>query len=240
MAKERIILKISGAALKESKNAHILSSLKLQSIATQIKIIHQKYDIGIVVGAGNIWRGGTSDLKLYREEQAHYMGMVATIINSVALKEALLKNGIKAEVHSLLSCPKVAINYHKATANKALDQHKVIILAGGTGKPFFSTDTGAAKDAIELNAQYILMGKDGVDGVYSDDPKQNKNVIRYSRLTFKTAIDKKLKVMDLSAMKLCQKNNITLVVFNMLRKNAITNAINRKIPITIISNIEGP
>jgi uridylate kinase len=164
------------------------------------------------------------------------MGMVATIINSVALKEALVRIGVKAEVHSLLPCPKVSINYHKNIGNKALSQHKVVILAGGTGKPFFSTDTGAAKDAIELKANYIIMGKDGVDGVYSDDPKKNKKAIRYDRLTFKEAIAKELKVMDLSAMKMCQKNNIKIIVFNISRQNAIVNTMERKIPITIVSN----
>ncbi|MDR0675337.1 MAG: UMP kinase [Mycoplasmataceae bacterium] len=236
MIKERIIIKISGAALKESQHNHILSSIKLKNIAKQIKIIHHSYDVGIVVGGGNIWRGGTSDLKLYREAQAHYMGMIATIINSVALKEALLKIGVKAEVHSLLPCPKVAINYQKNTANKALSQHKVIILAGGTGKPFFSTDTGAAQDAVELKAKSIIMGKDGVDGVYSDDPKKNNKAIRYAHLTFQKAINEKLKIMDLSALKICQSHNINIVVFNMERKNAIVNAINHKIPITIVDN----
>jgi uridylate kinase len=164
------------------------------------------------------------------------MGMVATIINSIALKEALLKAGITAEVHSLLPCPKVAINYQKNIANRALSRHKVIILAGGTGKPFFSTDTGAAKDAIDLKAKYILMGKDGVDGIYSDDPKKNKSATRYTHLTFKEAINKNLKVMDLSAMKMCKTHDINIVVFNMERKNAIVDAMNRKIPITIVDN----
>ncbi|MDR2369769.1 MAG: UMP kinase [Mycoplasmataceae bacterium] len=236
MAKKRIILKISGAVLKEKQSNHILSSAKLQNIATQIKIIHRNYDVAIVVGGGNIWRGGTSDLKLYREDQAHYMGMVATIINAVALKEALLKIGIATEVHSLLPCPKVAINYRKSIANKTLSQHKVVILAGGTGKPFFSTDTGAAKEAIELQANCILMGKDGVDGVYSADPKKNPKAIRYTNLTFQAAINQQLQVMDLSAMKLCRSHNIPILVFNMERDNAIVDAMNRKIPITIVDN----
>jgi uridylate kinase len=235
MTKPRIILKISGAALKDNER-HILSTIKLQNIATQIKKIHQKYDVAIVVGGGNIWRGGTSDLKLYREEQAHYMGMVATIINSIAIKEALLKIGVNTEVHSLLPCPKVAINYQKNIANKALSQHKVIILAGGTGKPFFSTDTGAAKNAAELKIKTIFMGKDGVDGVYSDDPKKNKKAKRYEHLSFKEAINKKLKVMDLSAMQICQLNNINILVFNMERSDAIVNAMKHKIPTTIVDN----
>jgi uridylate kinase len=164
------------------------------------------------------------------------MGMVATIINSIALKEALLKINVKAEVHSLLSCPKVATNYQKSVADKTLSQHKVIILAGGTGKPFFSTDTGAAKDAVELKADFILMGKDGVDGIYSADPKKNPKAMRYAHLSFLDAINRKLKVMDLSALEICRKHNVKIVVFNMERKNAIVDAINRKIPTTIVDN----
>jgi uridylate kinase len=164
------------------------------------------------------------------------MGMVATIINSLALKEALIHNDVNTEIFSLLSCPKVAADYQKANVNKALFKQKIVILAGGTGKPFYSTDTGAAQDAIELNAKYILMGKDGVDGIYSDDPKKNAKAIRYEYLTFNEAIKKKLKVMDLSAMKLCQSHDVNIVVFNMERKEALIAAMNRKIPITIVSN----
>jgi uridylate kinase len=166
------------------------------------------------------------------------MGMIATIINSIALKEALVRQSVAVDIYSLLPCPKVAKNYQKESVNRALSQHKVVILAGGTGKPFFSTDTGSAKNAIELHAKFILMGKDGVDGVYSDDPKKNKNAIRFEFLSFKDAISKKLKVMDLSALKLCQQNNIDIIVFNIDRKNAIVDAIERKTPITIVSKTE--
>jgi uridylate kinase len=163
------------------------------------------------------------------------MGMVATIINSLALKEALVKIGVNTEVHSLLPSPHIATTYDAKKVNLTLERHRVVILAGGTGKPFFSTDTGAAKDAIELKCKYIVMGKDGVDGVYSGDPKLHKNVIRYKQLTFKEAIDKKLKVMDIAAMQMCQKHNIKIIVFNMERENAIINALVHKIPTTIVS-----
>lgn len=236
MAKKRIILKLSGAALKDKKNDNILSTNKLTKLVNQIKILSKDYQICIVVGGGNIWRGGSANLKLYREEQAHYMGMIATIINSMALKEVLLKHDVKTEVVSALSITSVLKTYTPVLGNKILSENKILILAGGTGKPFFSTDTGAAKDAVELNASMIVMAKDGVDGVYSDDPKINKYAKRFSRLTFKQAIQKKLKVMDLDALKLCQKHDINILVFNIERKDAIINAINNQIPTTIITN----
>ncbi|GHU35012.1 hypothetical protein FACS1894166_13080 [Bacilli bacterium] len=137
------------------------------------------------------------------------MGMVATLINSLALKEVLLKHRVKAEVFSLLSATSVAPNYQATLVNKNLDKNVVCILAGGTGKPFFSTDTGAAKDAQELHAHQIVMGKDGVDGIYSDDPKKNKQATRFNHLSFKEVIAKKLKVMDLAAIKICQAHKLT-------------------------------
>lgn len=236
MAKKTIILKLSGAALKNKENDNILSTSKLLNLSSQIKTLSKTYKICIVVGGGNIWRGGSANLKLYREEQAHYMGMIATIINSMALRECLIKQNVKTEAVSALAITSVLKTYSPKVGNKILSEDKVLILAGGTGRPFFSTDTGAAKDAIELKACNILMAKDGVDGVYSSDPKINKQAKRFDRLTFKQAIDKKLKVMDLDALQLCMKHNINILVFNIERKNAIINAINNKIPTTIITN----
>ncbi|GHU47015.1 hypothetical protein FACS1894218_0560 [Bacilli bacterium] len=164
------------------------------------------------------------------------MGMVATLINSLALKEVLLKHHVKAEVFSLLSATSVAPNYQATLVNKNLDKNVVCILAGGTGKPFFSTDTGAAKDAQELHAHQIVMGKDGVDGIYSDDPKKNKQATRFNHLSFKEVISKKLKVMDLAALKICQAHKINILVFNIERPNAIIKALKKQIPTTVVDN----
>jgi uridylate kinase len=164
------------------------------------------------------------------------MGMIATIINSMSLRECLMKHDVKVETVSALAITSVLKTYTPKLGNEILKAGKVLILAGGTGKPFFSTDTGAAKDAIELKATTIVMAKDGVDGVYSQDPKLNKNAKRFAQLTFKKAIQAKLKVMDLDALKLCSKHNINILVFNIERENAIINAINNKIPTTIITN----
>jgi uridylate kinase len=236
MIKKRIILKLSGAALKDKKNDNILSTSKLLDLSKQIKTLSKTHQICIVVGGGNIWRGGSANLKLYREEKAHYMGMIATIINSMALHECLLKTGVDVETLSALSITSVLKTYSANLGNKILNSNKVLILAGGTGKPFFSTDTGAAKDALELHASTIVMAKDGVDGVYSSDPKINKTAKRFSHLIFKQAIAKNIKVMDLDALKICMKHNIEILVFNIERKNAIINAIDNKIPTTIITN----
>ena len=233
MTKTRIILKLSGAALKDKKNDNILSSTKLINLSKQIKVLSKTHQICIVIGGGNIWRGGQSDLKLYREEKAHYMGMIATIINSMALHESLSKIGVKVETLSALPIS-ILKTYSPKIGNQILNSNKILILAGGTGKPFFSTDTGAAKDAHELQCQYIAMGKDGVDGVYNRDPKTYKNALRYKRLTFKEAITKKLKVMDTAALEMCQKYNIKIIVFNIDRDNAIINAMDRKIPVTVV------
>ncbi|MDR0985453.1 MAG: UMP kinase [Mycoplasmataceae bacterium] len=233
--KQRIILKISGAALKDKRDNTILSKNKLLSIANQIKTLSKNYQIAIVVGGGNIWRGGASDLSLYREKDSHYMGMIATIINSYALKEVLLRNKVKTVLFSLLPSPRVALGYKPIKVKKSLEMGNVVILAGGTGQPFVSTDTGAAKDAHELNANLIVMGKDGVDGVYSDDPKKNKKAIRYNKLTLQEIINKKLKVMDMNAVEICQRNKIDILVFNIERRNAIVQALKNKIPTTFIS-----
>jgi uridylate kinase len=163
------------------------------------------------------------------------MGMIATIINSYALKEVLLRNKVKTVLFSLLPSPRVALGYKPIKVKKSLEMGNVVILAGGTGQPFVSTDTGAAKDAHELNANLIVMGKDGVDGVYSDDPKKNKKAIRYNKLTLQEIINKKLKVMDMNAVEICQRNKIDILVFNIERRNAIVQALKNKIPTTFIS-----
>jgi uridylate kinase len=164
------------------------------------------------------------------------MGMISTIINSMALRECLLRMNVKVETVSALAMPSVLKSYTPEAGKKALNEDKVLIIAGGTGKPFFSTDTGAAKDAIELKATSIVMAKDGVDGVYDADPKIAKHAKRFAKLTFKQAISKKLKVMDLDALKLCMKHNINILVFNIERKNGIINAIRNNIPTTLITN----
>lgn len=230
--KRNIILKISGASLKGEDG--IISSKKIDDLANQIKQISKKYNIGIIVGGGNIWRGNSSDRKLYNRVASDYMGMLGTIINSVALKEILLKKNIPTRLYSLLDVPKVADVYKINKVNQKLAKNYVCIFAAGTGNPFVSTDTAAAMRACEINADLILMAKDGVDGVYDKDPKKFPNAKRFSSLSYEQVVEKNLKVMDETAISICKEYKIQLLVFNNSRPNAIVKALTKTIPTTII------
>ncbi len=236
MNKQNIIIKLSGAALKDSNNDSILSGEKLSNLAKQLITLSKKYNIGIIVGGGNIWRGQAANAKLYDLDQAHYMGMLATVINSIALKEVLKRNKAKAIVYSLIDMPKVASTYNLDNVKEHLQNGYICIMAGGTGSPFFSTDTGAALHAAEIGAKCILVGKDGVDGVYSADPKKNKNAKRFDHLTYDEIIKRDLKVMDMTSITFCKANCITLIVFNNNQKDGIIKAINKQTKVTVVEN----
>ena len=236
MAKQNIIVKLSGAALREKNNDAILSGGKLLNLAKQLITLSKKFNIGIIVGGGNIWRGQDANVDLYDLDQAHYMGMLATVINSIALKEVLKKNNAKAIVYSLIDMPKIAKTYNLDNVKQHLKDGYICIMAAGTGSPFFSTDTGAALHAAEIGAKCILVGKDGVDGIYSADPKKDKNAKRFDHLTYDQIIEKNLKVMDLTSITFCKANDITLIVFNNNQPNGILKAINKQTKITIVDN----
>ena len=212
---KRVILKISGEALANESGSG-LNPTYVAEVAKEIKTLYDKgAQIGIVNGAGNMWRG--RDAKEYGMPRvnADYMGMLGTIFNSLALKSALENLGLEVRVLSALSAPAVAENYSVKVAKEYLDQNKIVILAGGTGSPFFSTDTTAALRAAEVNADTILMAKNGVDGVYDSDPKKNKNAKRYANLSFDDLVNQHLEVMDLTAAILCRENDIKILVFDM-------------------------
>ncbi|MBN1622639.1 MAG: UMP kinase [Endomicrobiales bacterium] len=208
---KRVLLKLSGEALSGSGNLGI-NTKYLQNIAAEIKnaLGKNKVQIGIVVGGGNIWRGADKDLDRVKSD---YMGIIATVINSLALQDILEKNGLKSHVFSAINIPKVVDLYVTEKAADYLKNNYVIILAGGTGNPFFTTDTTAALRAAELKADVLLKATQ-VDGVYDSDPKKNKGAKRYKHLTFNEAIQKNLKIMDTSAFSLCRENNLPIVVFN--------------------------
>lgn len=212
---KRVILKISGEALAYNGGQGINPDY-VNKIAREIKSLHDKgAQIGIVNGAGNMWRG--RDAKEYGMPRTHadYMGMLGTIFNSLALQSALENLGLEVKVMSALSVPAVAENYNSKIAKAYLDENKIVIFAGGTGSPFFSTDTTAALRAAEVNAECILMAKNGVDGVYDSDPKMNPNAKRYTHLSFNDLTNQQLQVMDLTAAILCSENDIKIVVFDM-------------------------
>lgn len=235
MQKPNIIVKLSGAALRDKSSDAVLSGKKLVNLAKQLISLSKKYNIGVIVGGGNIWRGQDANANLYDIDQAHYMGMLATVINSIALKEVIKKQNARACVYSLVDMPKVAYTYNLDDVKEHLNNGYICIFAAGTGSPYFSTDTGAALHAAEINAKCILVGKDGVDGVYSDDPNKNKNAKRFDKLTYDQIIKMDLKVMDMTSITFCKNNNIKLVVFNNNQDNGVLKAVAGKTKTTIIT-----
>lgn len=221
---KRVILKISGEALA-NQNGSGINPQYINKIAKEIKSLHDKgAQIGIVNGAGNMWRG--RDAKEYGMPRTHadYMGMLGTIFNSLALQSALENLGLEVKVMSALSVPDVAENYNSKIAKAYLDDNKIVIFAGGTGSPFFSTDTTAALRAAEVNAEFILMAKNGVDGVYDSDPRRNPNAKRYTHLSYDDLTMQHLEVMDLTAAILCSENDVKILVFDMNVEGNISKA----------------
>lgn len=217
MAKyKRVLLKISGEALASGQDELILSNETLKTFALTVKKVHDLgVEVAIVCGAGNIWRGKIASSVGMERCNADYMGMLATMINALALQDVLEQVGLQTRVQSALEVNKVAEPYIRRKAVRHLEKGRVVIFGGGTGNPYFSTDTTAALRAAEINADVILMAKNGVDGVYSADPKVDPNAKKYSELTQLDLISKNLKVMDSTASSLSMDNNIPLVVFNV-------------------------
>lgn len=212
---KRIILKLSGEALA-NKDGTILNPEKLNVIAKAVKAMHEEgVEIGIVIGAGNIFRGKISSKIGVDRTNGDYMGMLGTIINCIALSSALEKIGVTTRVMSAVEVNKIAEPYIYKKAIAHLNCNKVVLFAGGTGNPYFTTDTCASLRALEINADAILMAKNNVDGVYDSDPKINKNAKFLKTLTFKEVIDRNLAVMDQTSITMLMGQNITIRVFNM-------------------------
>lgn len=225
--KKRILIKISGAAIRDDKHKEIFDLKKLEAICNQIKQINKTNSVGVVLGGGNIWRGNMTKNNAFRRANADYMGMMSTVINGLAFKETLHRLGVKAEIYTSLEIEKITFPLSITLMNDDLAKGKVLIFVGGTGHPYFTTDTACAIRAIDMHATTILMGKDGVDGVYSADPKKNKKAKKYKSISYLEAINKELKVMDLTAMSLCQDNDVEIIVFDVASKNGIVNAYKR-------------
>lgn len=212
---KRIILKLSGEALA-NKDGTILNPEKLNVIAEAVKAMHKEgVEIGIVIGAGNIFRGKISSKIGVDRTNGDYMGMLGTIINCIALSSALEKIGVTTRVMSAVEVNKIAEPYIYKKAIAHLNCNKVVLFAGGTGNPYFTTDTCASLRALEINADAILMAKNNVDGVYDSDPKLNKNAKFLKTLSFKEVIDRNLAVMDQTSITMLMGQNITIRVFNM-------------------------
>lgn len=212
---KRVILKISGEAL--GGHGKTIDMNVVNSMALEIKQLHDLGDIaiGIVCGAGNIWRGRDAIENGMDRTSADYMGMLGTILNCCALQAALERLGLETRVLTAISIPQIAEPYIRRKADSHLKKGIICIFGGGTGNPYFSTDTCAALRAVELNCDVILMAKNGVDGIYDDDPRKVKNAKRYSKITHAEIVEKHLQVMDMTAAALCMENDIDIVVFDM-------------------------
>tara|TARA_Y100000590_G_scaffold241531_1_gene271574 strand:+ start:43 stop:762 length:720 start_codon:yes stop_codon:yes gene_type:complete len=225
----RILLKISGEVLSGEKNFGIDPNLT-HSIAKKIISLHShKIQIGIVIGGGNIFRGMAVSAKGMDRVAADYLGMMATIMNSVALQSELEKLGCDTRVMSALSVTQLAEPYIRRRATRHLEKNRIVIFAGGTGNPYFTTDTAAVLRGIEIGANVIIKGTK-VDGIYSCDPIKNSNAIKYDNISFKDVIDKELRVMDMTAFTLCKENNIPIIVLN-INDNSLTELIENNKPI---------
>ncbi|MFD2638304.1 UMP kinase [Piscibacillus salipiscarius] len=217
----RIVLKLSGEALSGDKGYGIDPKF-IKSIAQQIKEIHELgVEIAIVVGGGNLWRGKIGSEVGMDRANADYMGMLATVMNSLALQDGLENLDIPTRVQTSIEMRQVAEPYIRRKAMRHLEKKRVVIFAGGTGNPYFSTDTTAALRAAEMEADVILMAKNNVDGVYNADPQVDSNAYKYDQLSYLDLLNEGLGVMDSTASSLCMDNDIALIVFSILDKGNI-------------------
>ncbi|WP_067729992.1 UMP kinase [Oceanobacillus damuensis] len=217
----RIVLKLSGEALSGEQGYGIDPKI-IKSIAEQVKEVAELgVEVAIVVGGGNIWRGKVGSEMGMDRASADYMGMLATIMNSLALQDGLETIGIQTRVQTSIEMRQVAEPYIRRKAIRHLEKKRVVIFAAGTGNPYFSTDTTAALRAAEIEAEVILMAKNHVDGVYTDDPKLNKDAQKYESLTYMEMLNEGLGVMDSTASSLCMDNDIPLIVFSITEEGNI-------------------
>ncbi len=212
---KRVVLKLSGEALA-GEAGHGINPPEICKVAEEIKEVHDLgVEIAIVVGGGNMWRGEAGAAMGMERAQADYIGMLGTVMNALALQDNLESVGVPTRVQTAIEMRQVAEPYIRRKAVRHLEKGRIVIFAAGTGSPYFSTDTTAALRASEINADVILMAKNGVDGVYSADPRQDENAVKYDSLTHLDIINKGLNVMDTTASSLSMDNDIPLVVFNM-------------------------
>ena len=222
---KRILLKLSGEALRGDTDFGIDPKTVLE-IAKQIKDVHDLgVEVGIVVGGGNIWRGKTAEGLGMDRAQADYMGMLATIMNGLAVQDSLEHLGFPTRAMTALPINQVAEPYIRRRAIRHLEKGRVCIFVGGLGSPYFSTDTACVLRATEIGAEIVLMAKNGTEGVYDSDPRKNPNAKLYDSLTFSEILAKNLAVMDSTAASLCKDNKLNIIVFNMNSKGNIVKAV---------------
>ncbi|MBD8013916.1 UMP kinase [Microbacterium sp. APC 3898] len=222
---KRIVLKLSGEAMAGGQGFGLSPEI-IKSVASQVKeVVELGVEVAVVVGGGNIWRGKVGSEMGMDRATADYMGMLATVMNSLALQDSLEKQDVETRVLSSIEMRQVAEPYIRRRAIRHLEKKRVVIFAAGTGNPYFSTDTTAALRAAEIEADVILMAKNNVDGVYSADPKTDSEAVKYEELSYFDVIQQGLQVMDSTASTLCMDNDIPLVVFSIMENGNIKRAV---------------
>jgi uridylate kinase len=222
---KRIVLKLSGEALREAGSRDNISPQIVKSIAQQVQEVHALgVEVAIVIGGGNIWRGLAASHRGMERTTADYMGMLATVINGLALQSALEDIGVNTRVQTAIEMRDIAEPFIRRRATRHLELGRVVIFVAGTGNPFFSTDTTAALRASEIDADVILKATK-VDGVYNDDPHKNPAAVKYERLSYTEALTKRLQVMDSTAFSLCMDNKVPVIVFDMMDGQNIKRAV---------------
>ena len=219
---KRVLIKVSGEAMAGEQKHGINEEMTAQTAKMLKEVADAGVQVAVVVGGGNFWRGRSSE-KMNRAS-ADYIGMMATIMNALALQEALEAEGVPTIVQTSIQMPQIAEVYNRRRAVFHLEKGRIVIFGGGTGSPFFSTDTTASLRAAEVEAEVILMAKN-IDAVYSDDPNKNPDAVRYTHLTHDDVLEKDLKVMDATAAAMCRDNNIAIHVFGLAEENGIMRAI---------------
>src|SRR3990172_1186406 len=237
-APKRVLLKLSGEALMGDLPFGIDPAM-LDTIAGQLKAVQgMGIEVAIVVGAGNIFRGATASATGMDRATADYAGMLATIINALALQDALERNGLWGRTQSAITVTAVAEPYIRRRAIRHLEKGRVVIFAAGTGNPYMTTDTAAALRAIEIDADILLMAKKNVNGVYEADPAKDPSARKFLRLSYLDALNRRLQVMDSTALSLCMENSLPIVVFNLRMPRSIELAASRKDNGTIVGDFE--
>jgi uridylate kinase len=221
----RVIVKLSGEALAGDGGFGISPEV-LRSVAEQISDVSRLgVQVAVVVGGGNIWRGSAASTEGMDRANADYMGMLATVLNALALQDSLERQGVPTRVQTSIEMRQVAEPYIRRRAIRHLEKGRIVIFAGGTGNPFFTTDTTAALRAAEIDADVILMAKNGVDGVYSADPSKDPAAVRFDSLQFMDLLNRGLGVMDATATSLCMDNDIPMIVFSISERGNILRAV---------------
>ena len=223
-AYKRILLKLSGEALMGDDSYGINRTVIERIVADVAEIVAMGVQVAVVIGGGNIFRGVAPAAAGMDRVTADYMGMLATVMNAMALQDAMKRMGLDSRVQSALNLEQVAEPYIRGKALRYLEEGKVVIFGAGTGNPFFTTDTAAALRGVEMNAEVVIKATK-VDGIYTADPKKDKTATRYKTLNFDEAISKNLQVMDATALTLCRDQKMTIVVFNIFKEGALKRVI---------------